>query len=199
MNRSEITKFLTNVLIKDKLTDRKYYAREITLDYGTDHAKRIDVMQFVPQGVFHVSDIEKGIFICYEIKSCKEDIYSGNGLNFFGEENYIVTTAATYHKLLNDGDLYDGILQKYVKEHHPESNSDFGILVAVPDTVDCRKINDVKEEIHNPSQIDGNVQNWKLYKGWSTGGREPKRDRSTVELLFCMLRAKHNYTNNMGL
>ena len=117
MNRSETTQFLTKVLIKDRLTDRKYYAKEVTLDYGTDHAKRIDVMQFVPQGVFHVSDIEKGIFICYEIKSCKEDIYSGNGLNFFGEENYIVITAETYHKLLNEGDLSDGTLQKYVKEH----------------------------------------------------------------------------------
>ena len=96
MNRKETTKLLTQILINDKLTDRKYYAREVTLDYGTNHPKRIDVMQFIPKGVVHTSDIEKGIFISYEIKSCKEDIYSGNGLNFYGEKNYIVTTMETY-------------------------------------------------------------------------------------------------------
>lgn len=195
MNRSETTQFLTKVLIKDRLTDRKYYAKEVTLDYGTDHAKRIDVMQFVPQGVFHVSDIEKGIFICYEIKSCKEDIYSGNGLNFFGEENYIVITAETYHKLLNEGDLSDGTLQKYVKEHYPESNSKFGFLVAIPDRIDCRKISDVMSEIDNPTPIDGNHNYWKLYKACKFGSLKGRRDRSTVELLFCMLRSKHNQTN----
>ena len=87
MNRKETTKFLTEVLIKDRLSDRKYYAKEVTLDYGTNHSKRVDVMQFLPKGVTYASDIEKGIFICYEIKSCKEDLYSGNGLNFYGEKN----------------------------------------------------------------------------------------------------------------
>ena len=82
-NRKDITKFLTDVLIKDRLTDRKYYAKEVTLDYGTRHPKRIDVMQFLPKGVTYASDIEKGIFISYEIKSCKQDLYSGYGLNFY--------------------------------------------------------------------------------------------------------------------
>ena len=105
MNRKEITKFLTELLVLDKLTDRKYYAKEVSIDYGTNKVKRVDVMQFEPLGVFHVSDIEKGKFICYEIKSCKQDIYSGNGLNFLGDENYIVTTAETYKKLLDSGDI----------------------------------------------------------------------------------------------
>lgn len=47
MNRKDTTSFLLNTLIQDRLTDRKYYAREVTLDYGTSHPKRIDVMQFL--------------------------------------------------------------------------------------------------------------------------------------------------------
>lgn len=41
-------------------------------------------------------DLQQRIFTCYEIKSCKEDVYSGNGLNFYGEKNYIVTTMECY-------------------------------------------------------------------------------------------------------
>lgn len=61
-------------------------------------------MEFSPANQCSVSGIEKGIFTCYEIKSCKEDVYSGNGLNFFGEKNYIVTTMACYKDITTDGD-----------------------------------------------------------------------------------------------
>lgn len=78
MTRKETTKFLTDLLIADRLSDRKYYAKEVTIDANTTKAKRVDVMQFVPVGVCHVSDIEKGRFICYEIKSCIQDIYESS-------------------------------------------------------------------------------------------------------------------------
>lgn len=68
MDRKQTTKFLTKTLIETRLSDRKYYAKEVTLDYGTSHPKRVDVMEFKPQGVIYASDIEKGIFVCYEIK-----------------------------------------------------------------------------------------------------------------------------------
>ena len=193
MNSAETTQFLTNVLIKDRLTDRKYYAREVTLDYGTDHAKRIDVMQFVPAGVFHVSDIEKGRFICYEIKSCVQDIYSGNGLNFLGDENYIVTTAETYKKLLDGGDIGSGKLHNYIKENYPESSVYFDFMIAVPKIVDGRNSSAICDELDNPTTLD-NINNFKLLK-MHCGSPLAKRDRSLVELLFCMLRAKHNQTN----
>ena len=44
MERKEITKLLTEVLIADRLSDRKYYAKEVSIDPGTDKAKRVDVM-----------------------------------------------------------------------------------------------------------------------------------------------------------
>lgn len=54
MTRKETTKFLTDLLIADRLSDRKYYAKEVTIDANTTKAKRVDVMQFVPVGVFHM-------------------------------------------------------------------------------------------------------------------------------------------------
>lgn len=191
MNRKETTKFLTDVLIASRLSDRKYYAKEVSLDYGTDHTKRIDVMEFAPKGVIHASDIEKGSFICYEIKSCKEDIYSGNGLNFLGEKNYLVITMETYKDI--QADVIEGKLQKYVKEHYPESSSKFGIMVAVPACIDLRNSSAICDEMKYPTPLSGKPEKWKLYaieKAYDCG-----RNRSTTELLFCMLRSKHSYSN----
>ena len=93
MNRKDTTKFLGDLLVSDRFGGMdKYYAREVSVDYGTREVKRVDFMQFEPAGVTSISSIEKGIFTCYEVKSCKEDVFSGNGLNFLGEKNYIVTT-----------------------------------------------------------------------------------------------------------
>lgn len=47
-------------------------------------------MQFVPSNQMGVGSLEKGIFICYEIKSCLGDFKSGHGQNYIGEENYLV-------------------------------------------------------------------------------------------------------------
>ena len=80
----------------------KNWAKEVSIDYGTKDVKRIDFMQFEPAGVTSISAIEKGIFICYEIKSCRDDVFSGNGLNFIGEKNYIVTTMACWKSIQED-------------------------------------------------------------------------------------------------
>lgn len=194
MNRKQTTKLLTDILINDRLSDRKYYAKEVSIDYGTDKVKRVDVMEFVPKGVLHTSDIEKGHFVCYEIKSCKEDIFSGNGLNFLGEENYIVTTMETYSKLCKEGIIANGTITEFIKEHNPESSTDYGFLVTVPSKItDLRNKTAIVEEFENPTKFEGNVGDWRLYK--ITPCIPTGRDRSTIELLFCMLRSKHSYTN----
>ncbi len=191
MDRKQITQHLTDILICDKLSDRKYYAREVTFDYGTNHNKRIDVVQFSPKGVIFASDMEKGIFTCYEIKSCIADVYSGSGLNFFGEKNYIVTTMETYKKLQDD--MREGKLQKYLKENYPESSDHFGILVPVPSHIDLRSTDDTYSEYDNPTEFKGDDSDWKLWTALPC--REGSRTRSTVEMLFCLLRSKHSYTN----
>lgn len=92
MSRSEITVFLSECLEKhiDPHNDpRIYWAKEVTFDYATGNAIRVDYMKFKPINNT-VSGIEKGDFYCYEIKSCVEDFKSKNGHNFIGDYNYYV-------------------------------------------------------------------------------------------------------------
>ena len=180
MNRAETTRFLSDLLLYNRLLGAgKYYAREVSIDPWTDHGKRVDFMQFIPESQMSVSSIEKGIFVCYEIKSCKEDIYSGNGLNFIGEKNYIVTTMECWESIRDD--IIDGTLERFLKEQHPGSSDRYGVLVAVPDG---KKLTD---EFESPTPLDSEVNGWKLKSVLPClAGR---RERSMTELLFCMLRS----------
>lgn len=102
-DRAEVTKFLSQLLINTRFAGAgKHWDSEVGVDSWTPKARRVDYMEFSPANQCSVSGIEKGIFTCYEIKSCKEDVYSGNGLNFFGEKNYIVTTMECYKDILPD-------------------------------------------------------------------------------------------------
>ena len=103
MNRKETTKFLSALLERRKLCgNAKYWAKEVSLDYGSVDVKRIDYLQFVPPNQCSISAIEKGIFIVYEVKSCKADFKSGFGTNFIGEKNYFVMPMETYKEVIND-------------------------------------------------------------------------------------------------
>ena len=149
-------------------------------------------MEFIPQGAIYASDIEKGTFTCYEIKSCKEDVYSGNGLNFYGEKNYIVTTMDTY-KVLQE-DIRNGMLSAHICEFMGvETCPEFGIMVPVPGNIDLRDTESTFSEYESPSKLspDGSWKLWSVYPQ----AREWHRTRSMSELLFCMLRAKHNQSN----
>nr|DAN74773.1 MAG TPA: hypothetical protein [Caudoviricetes sp.] len=92
MTRPEITAELSAMLekkINPHNDPRIYWAKEVTFDYSTDHAVRVDYMRFVPANN-SVSGIEKGDCYCYEVKSSAEDFRSGHGLNFIGDYNYLV-------------------------------------------------------------------------------------------------------------
>ena len=181
MNRKETTAFLSDLLISDRLAKRgKYYAREVSIDYGTTNVKRVDFMQFEPKGVIYQSDIEKGIFTCYEVKSCKEDVFSGNGLNFIGEKNYIVTTMECYKDI--QPDMRSGRLWNHIQECCPEASAHFGIMVPVP------IFSEPEDEYVNPTKLDSDTR-WELKVIYpcNIGFRR----RSTTELLFCMLRSGH--------
>lgn len=184
VNRKETTDFLGNLLVREKFGGiGKYWAREVSIDpwAAKGKPKRIDYMQFVPAGQCSVSDIEKGIFVCYEIKSCKQDVYSGNGLNFLGEKNYIVTTMECYKDLLPD--FRDGTFARHLHEAAPESSSNFGIMVAIP------FMSEMTDEFEDPTEVDGESGRWKLavIKKCVPGLRK----RPMIELLFCMLRSGH--------
>ena len=126
MTRAETTKFLGQLLIGQYFSKfGNHWASEVSVDPWSANGKRVDFMQFSPGDQMSISGIEKGIFTCYEVKSCKEDVYSGNGLNFLGEKNYIVTTMECYKDILPD--LRGSKFHKHLQECFPESSNYFGI------------------------------------------------------------------------
>lgn len=180
--RPKTTELLSRILEMDRLghkTFGKHWASEASLDYGkSEGSKRIDYVLFEPAGATYISDVEKGIFTCFEIKSCKEDVYSGNGLNFEGEKNYIVTTMECYKSLLDD--IRDGTLRKHIEEYNGRTVH-YGIMVAVPYGRQSY------DEFENPTPFD-ETHDWHLE---IVNPCIPShRTRSTTELLFCMLRSK---------
>ena len=179
MNRKETTRFLSDLLVTDRLSGAgKYYAKEVSIDYGTKDVKRVDFMQFEPAGVTSIGYIEKGIFTCYEIKSCKEDVFSGNGLNFLGEKNYIVTTMECYKSIQDD--IRSGKLDKHIMECCPNSSCYYGIMVAIPQSAE--KV----DEYETPTPLDPGGR-WKL--SVILPCRQGPRRRSLTEMLFYMLRS----------
>lgn len=90
--RKEITKILSLSIqkhINPRNDSRIYWSREVTFDYRTKNAKRVDYMRFKPVNNT-VGGIEKGDFYCYEVKSSVADFHSKNGHNFIGDWNYYV-------------------------------------------------------------------------------------------------------------
>lgn len=163
MNRKETTEFLSDLLVQRKLAG-KYYASEVTLDFGRGKGKekRADFVQFVPKNQ-STSGIEKGEFIFYEVKSCKDDYHSGNGLNFEGERNYIVTTMETYKQIIH------------------EKPWEVGVYVA------CPEHRELVDEFENPTPLDDDTVNWTLKI--VLVAHPIDRQRSMSQLLFYMLRS----------
>lgn len=179
MNRKEITKFLSDLLVRNRFSGMgKYYAREVSIDYGTKDVKRVDFVQFEPAGVTSISSIEKGIFTCYEVKSCKEDVFSGNGLNFLGEKNYIVTTMECYKSIQED--IRSGKLNAHIEECCPNSSHYYGIMVAIPQYAE------EVDEYESPTPLEQENE-WKLITILPC--RQGQRKRSITEMLFYMLRS----------
>lgn len=57
--------------------------------------RRIDYMGFKPYTPNYAVEpvgVELGTFSCYEARSCLADFESGDGLTFYGDLNYLVTT-----------------------------------------------------------------------------------------------------------
>lgn len=181
MDRKQTTKFLSH-LARNYLSG-SHYASEVSVDAYLRNEKRVDFMQFKPDSVTSVSGIEKGIFICYEVKSCLEDIYSGNGLNFFGEKNYLIMTMDCYKQFLPD--LQSEKFTEYLHSNHPESSDNFGIRVAVPERKRLEDEFGVSSEL--PLDVD-KWDDWKLVNVIPC--RVGARKKSMAELLFCMLRSK---------
>ena len=106
-NRPEVTAMLSLSIqrhICPNSDPRIYWAREVTFDYATTNAVRVDFMKFKPVNNT-VSGIEKGDFYCYEVKSSVDDFHSKNGHNFLGDYNYYVMPEEVYENYR--GEWYD--------------------------------------------------------------------------------------------
>ena len=111
-NRPLITKELTDAvesLLNPYHDSRIYIAKEVTFDYRTEQACRVDLMRFKPINNT-VSGIEKGDFYCYEVKSSVEDFHSKNGHNFIGDYNYYVMPKDVYDKVKGEIPYEVGVL-----------------------------------------------------------------------------------------
>lgn len=109
--RPQITKMLSLSLekhLKPHNDPRIYMAKEVTFDYSTQNAIRVDYMRFKPVNNT-VSGIEKGDFYCYEIKSSVEDFRSKNGHNFIGDYNYYVMPEEVYASVSKEIPYYVGV------------------------------------------------------------------------------------------
>lgn len=105
MTRKEITSLLNSELIRLKLERKNaysYWAHEVEVyNERKNTTTWVDFMQFEPGGYHaatHPGSVESGTFTCYEVKSSLEDIKSGHGLNFYGDENYLVMPVEVYPK-----------------------------------------------------------------------------------------------------
>lgn len=111
ISRAEITKILSLSIQKhiNPYNDARIYcASEVTFDYGTSHAVRVDFMKFEPANNT-VSGIEKGDFYCYEVKSSAEDFHSKNGHNFLGDFNYYVMPEDVFEKVKKEIPYHVGV------------------------------------------------------------------------------------------
>lgn len=112
MNRPDITKDLFRRLeyhVNPRNDPRIYTASEVTFDYSSNHAIRVDYMRFKPANN-SVSGIEKGDVYCYEIKSSVEDYRSGHGLNYIGDYNYLVMPESVFDALRDRIPYFVGVL-----------------------------------------------------------------------------------------
>lgn len=64
--------------------------------------KRVDYIDFCPHpsiSVCSAGAVERGKFRFFEVKSCLSDLKSGHGLNFEGDENWLVCTIDLYDEM----------------------------------------------------------------------------------------------------
>lgn len=87
MDRTETTAALSRLVESRIERSCRLWAPEVTLTGDG----RADYMGFQPYDELDDAvSIERGKLVVYEVKSCRADFESGHGLNFVGDENWLV-------------------------------------------------------------------------------------------------------------
>lgn len=95
MSRTDTTAMLSQLVEKRLRNQVAFWASEVNFDRNTPEERRVDYVGFEPwniNGEPVPASVEKGCFSFYEVKSCMADFTSGNGLTFYGDQNYLVCT-----------------------------------------------------------------------------------------------------------
>lgn len=95
MSRADTTAMLSKLVEKRLRNQTAFWASEVSFDRNTPDERRVDYVGFKPLNVNGEpvpASVEKGCFGFYEVKSCMADFTSGNGLTFYGDQNYLVCT-----------------------------------------------------------------------------------------------------------
>lgn len=162
VNRKETTKLLSDMLVRDVLK-RKYWANEVTFNYGRKGECRIDFMKFEPVNQT-TSGIERGVFSAYEVKCCLADYKSKNGHNLIMDKNYYVMPMELYKKVVR------------------ELPHNVGIYCPIPHG------RDKHEEFDNPTKPEELIAE-KATMQCITAAHPKDRAISNSTALFCMLRS----------
>lgn len=89
--RREVTERLSKIVFKKLRREYTLVAREVWVD--EDH--RVDFVGYKPRPMeSYPAALERGTFVFVEVKSCLEDLKSGHGLTFHGDENWLVCPAS---------------------------------------------------------------------------------------------------------
>ena len=92
MTRKETTSDLSALVERRLSRLTPWWAREVAIEPGCE-GRIVDYMAFRPAARADTAtdgDVERGTFSFFEVKSCMADFESGHGLNFEGDENYLV-------------------------------------------------------------------------------------------------------------
>lgn len=164
MNRTEITAGLSELLRKRLKNECRRFAEEVTF---YNPLIRVDFVAFKPgrNGIFSVGGVETGVTSFYEVKSCMADFKSGNGLNFHGDENWLVAPTELVNALAG------------------ESFLNCGVYVPVP------KGSSVMREMESPTPYSGEVDGWSLHVRDSIA-YPTSREYSLTQILAAMIFAR---------
>ena len=95
ISRTDTTAMLSQLVEKRLRNQAAFWASEVNFDRNTPEERRVDYVGFEPwniNGEPVPASVKKGCFSFYEVKSCMADFTSGNGLTFYGDQNYLVCT-----------------------------------------------------------------------------------------------------------
>ena len=174
MERKEITCLLSNLLVRDVLSNSTW-ASEVKYSKLDGSDGRVDYMSFHPsyRTYYKLSErtVQQGTFTAYEVKSSIEDYKSGNGLNFIGDKNYLIMPMELYKRLRTDPKIHD-----------------VGVYVPVPMYSGKQSNAYFYNEFESPTPLTNNINEWRLHKIRDAGKSDDRR-YGTAELLYAMLKS----------